>query len=201
MLSFLFLLVCWVMVTLSAGIARAEFALPPPLYPATLIHSGRGAVDAGSSDYSTRHLYYSQLLPYYFSGNRRRLAAAAASAGSMAANHYGYHQQAGSNYYEVDYPSYYSVHPSAPIPPIYYQQQDPVSSQYRGNMMMGSAGQAEGPMLRERQNGPFQLFSALRGPPAKLYFDRSTRIFPGPDGMPGPDGQPGPDGTPGTPGK
>jgi hypothetical protein len=179
MLSFLFLFVCWVMVTLSAGIAKAEFALPPP-YPATLIHSGRGAI-AGSSDYSTRHLYYSQLLPYYFSGNRR--LAAASAAGSMPTNHYGYHQQgelaiyilsflyffsfilemnvsnwisiccaAGSNYYEVDYPSYYSVHPSAPYIPQYYQQQDPVSSQYRSNMMMGSAGQAEGPMLSERQS-------------------------------------------------
>jgi hypothetical protein len=89
MLSFLFLFVCWVMVTLSAGIAKAEFALSPP-YPATLIHSGRGALAAGSSDYSTRHhLYYSQLVPYYFSGNRRL----AAAAGSMPTNHYGYHQQ------------------------------------------------------------------------------------------------------------
>jgi hypothetical protein len=89
MLSFLFLFVCWVMVTLSAGIAKAEFALSPP-YPATLIHSGRGALAAGSSDYSTRHhLYYSQLVPYYFSGNRRL----AAAAGSMPTNHYGYLQQ------------------------------------------------------------------------------------------------------------
>lgn len=62
---------------------------------------------------------------------------------------------AGSNYYEVDYPSYYPVHPPAPIPQ-YYQQQDPVS-QYRGNMMMGSAGQAEGPMLREQQSNFFKI--------------------------------------------
>ncbi|XP_046647705.1 collagen alpha-1(XIII) chain-like [Daphnia pulicaria] len=192
--SFLFLSSVGLMM-LSAGImaARNEFALLP--YPATLIHSG----SAAGSDSTRHHLYYSQLLPYYFYSGNRRLA-------EPMANHYGYQQQrAGSNNYEVDYPSYlYPVdYPAAPIPQ-YQQQQPPVGLQYQ-DMMTYTKHAQESTLRKPSSSFGINLFSGLRGPegptgPSGRTGNTGPPGPPGPAGPPGPIGLTGPTGAAGAPG-